>query len=99
MGSGAFHSRQRLIFVTAFRTISGTVLLLACGSLFGQSPNPEGIEFFEKNVRPLLAARCYGCHSSKLAKPMGGLLLASKPGFLRRGKSRVPVERHAHPHD
>ncbi len=91
MGSGAFHSRQRLIFVTAFRTISGAVLLLACGSLFAQSPNPEGIEFFEKNVRPLLAARCYGCHSSKLDKPMGGLLLDSRAGMLRGGKSGVPV--------
>src|SRR5258706_16137642 len=78
-------------FVTVFRTISGALLLLACRSLFGQSPNTEGIEFFEKNVRPLLAARCYGCHSSKLDKPMGGLLLDSRAGMLRGGKSGVPV--------
>src|SRR5437870_3503889 len=78
-------------FVTVFRTISGALLLLACRSSFGQSPNTEGIEFFEKNVRPLLAARCYGCHSSKIEKPMGGLLLDSKAGVLRGGKSGVPA--------
>ena len=77
--------------MTALRMISSAVLLLACCSLFGQSPNTESIEFFEKNVRPLLAARCYGCHSAKLDKPMGGLLLDSKAGMLRGGKSGVPV--------
>jgi hypothetical protein len=79
------------MIVSAPRTISSAVLLLACSSSFAQSPNPEGIEFFEKNVRPLLAARCYGCHSSKLDKPMSGLLLDSRAGMLRGGKSGVPV--------
>jgi Protein of unknown function (DUF1553)/Protein of unknown function (DUF1549)/Planctomycete cytochrome C len=74
--------------VPAFRTISG-VLLLTCGVAAAQSPTPDAIEFFEKNVRPLLAARCYGCHSSKLEKPMGGLTLDSKAGIVRGGKSGV----------
>lgn len=76
--------------MTAFRTISG-VLLLACGSAFAQSVNPEAIEFFEKNVRPLLAARCYSCHSSKVDKSMSGLLLDSRAGMSRGGKSGVSV--------
>ncbi|MDP8980680.1 MAG: PSD1 and planctomycete cytochrome C domain-containing protein [Acidobacteriota bacterium] len=54
-------------------------------------PTPEGVAFFEKNIRPLLASQCYACHSSKLAKPMGGLLLDSRAGMLRGGKSGVPV--------
>jgi len=74
--------------VSAFRNI---LLLLGCGSAFAQAPNIEGVEFFEKNVRPLLAARCYGCHSSKLEKPMSGLLLDSRAGMLRGWKSGVPV--------
>ena len=32
-----------------------------------------GVDFFEAKVRPLLAAKCYGCHSAKLPSPMAGL--------------------------
>ena len=50
---------------------------------------PEGVAYFEKNIRPLLAANCYACHSAKLPKPMGGLLLDTRAGMLRGGKSGV----------
>ncbi len=39
-------------------------------------------DFFESKVRPLLAAKCYSCHSAKLASPMGGLRFDS-PASLR----------------
>jgi hypothetical protein len=52
---------------------------------------PDGIAYFETHIRPLLAANCYGCHSAKLAKPMGGLFLDSRAGMLRGGKSGVPA--------
>ncbi len=56
--------------------------------LVGQSaPTANGVAYFETHIRPLLAANCYGCHSSKLPKPMGGLLLDSLAGMLRGGKS------------
>src|SRR5271155_2963728 len=51
----------------------------------------DGIAFFEKNIRPLLVERCYGCHSSKLAEPSGSLLLDSRAGMLRGGKTGIPV--------
>ena len=51
----------------------------------------QGTDYFEQHIRPLLAAKCYGCHSAKLTKPMGGLLLDSRAGMLRGGKSGVPV--------
>src|SRR5580765_2624568 len=54
-------------------------------------PAPAGVAYFETHIRPLLAANCYGCHSAKLPKPMGGLLLDSRAGMLRGGKSGVPV--------
>jgi hypothetical protein len=54
-------------------------------------PSPDGIAFFEARVRPLLAANCYGCHSTQAARPMGGLLLDSRAGMLRGGKSGVPA--------
>jgi len=77
----------------AFRFL--TILVLA-GLSFAQSVeqrstgSPEGIAFFEKNVRPLLASRCYGCHNSAQLKPMGGLVLDSRAGMLRGGQSGVP---------
>src|SRR5438105_4688211 len=52
---------------------------------------PDGLTYFEQNIRPLLATNCYGCHSAKLEKPMGGLLLDSRAGMLKGGKSGVPA--------
>ncbi|MCU1262354.1 MAG: hypothetical protein JWO80_5239 [Bryobacterales bacterium] len=48
--------------------------------LGAQSP---GVELFEKEIRPLLVNKCYGCHSSKLKTPMGGLALDTKSGTQR----------------
>jgi hypothetical protein len=53
--------------------------------------NADGIAFFETRIRPLFAENCYSCHSSKLAKPMGGLALDSKAGMLRGGLTGVPA--------
>ena len=54
---------------------------------WAQSP---GTEFFEKEIRPVLAEKCYGCHSSKLKSPMGGLVLDTKAG-VRSGGNGGPV--------
>jgi hypothetical protein len=67
------------------------ILFLPIALAAQTAPSPDGIAFFEKNIRPLLAANCYGCHSSKLDKPMGGLLLDSRAGMMRGGKSGVAV--------
>ena len=71
---------------SALCRLAGVFSLSVLG--FAQS---EGIEFFEKNIRPLLADRCYGCHSSKVNPPMAGLLLDSQAGTLRGGKSGAPA--------
>ena len=55
-------------------------LLLCATTLYGQTA--EGVAYFEKNIRPLLASNCYGCHSSKLARPMKGLMLDTRAGVL-----------------
>src|SRR5436190_2925002 len=48
---------------------------------------PTGSEFFEKKIRPLLAERCYPCHSARAGKASGGLTLDSRDGLLRGGDS------------
>src|SRR5579871_1684432 len=45
-----------------------------------------GIEFFESKVRPVLAERCYGCHSHATQKAMGNLYLDSREAMIRGGK-------------
>ena len=75
---------------TSVSVVRLTALLACAVSLLAQ-PTPDGIEFFEKNIRPLLATHCYGCHSSKLDQPMSGLTLDTRAGMLRGGKSRGPI--------
>ena len=39
--------------------------------------DPAGLEFFEKNVRPILSDRCYECHSANKNSSKGCLLYTS----------------------
>ncbi len=47
----------------------------------------QGIEFFEKKIRPVLANQCYECHSAKAESAEGGLVLDSREGIRRGGES------------
>jgi mono/diheme cytochrome c family protein len=47
--------------------------------------DPAALEFFEKHVRPVLASRCYECHSAKLDEPKGGLRADSLAALLAGG--------------
>ncbi|WP_164103595.1 PSD1 and planctomycete cytochrome C domain-containing protein [Candidatus Laterigemmans baculatus] len=48
---------------------------------------PEAVEFFERQVRPLLAAKCFACHSDATDEPKGGLRLDSLDAVLHGGDS------------
>ncbi|NBV24399.1 MAG: DUF1553 domain-containing protein [Proteobacteria bacterium] len=71
---------------------------LACVSLFGSAAvraagtfPPEDLEFFEKRIRPLLAERCFECHSAGAPKLKGGLRLDSRDAALKGGDTRAAV--------
>ena len=49
------------------------------------APSPEEVEFFEKHVRPVLAAKCFSCHGPNQQK--GGLRLDSRAALLAGGDS------------
>lgn len=72
-------------------------LLLACcrpGVLADDSarePSPADIEFFEKKIRPLLAERCYSCHSGKAKTIQGGLRLDSLAAMQTGGDSGTAI--------
>src|SRR5262249_3221573 len=52
-----------------------------------RAADAEGMDFFEKRVRPLLADRCYRCHSDRAKKLRGGLRLDTREGLLEGGNS------------
>ncbi len=65
------------------------------GALFLLRPasaqDPELLDFFEKKIRPVLAERCYKCHSAGAESIKGGLLLDSREAILRGGSSGPAV--------
>jgi hypothetical protein len=67
--------------------VPGILACLFASPLPAQSPS---VEFFEKEIRPVLVEKCYGCHSSKLKSPMGGLVLDTKAG-VKRGGNGGPI--------
>jgi hypothetical protein len=63
------------------------VFLVAVVAAFPLFCDP-GVDFFEAKVRPLLAAKCYACHSVKLASPMGGLRF-DDPATVQKSAARI----------
>ncbi len=59
---------------------SGLILALSLPAFCAADPN----EFFESKIRPVLANKCYACHS---ATRMGGLDLTSREAALKGGNS------------
>src|SRR4051794_31655115 len=57
----------------------------------GGAPSQEGVEFFEKKIRPLLVENCFRCHSASSEKLKGSLKLDSREAALRGGESGKPA--------
>ena len=49
------------------------------------APTRGQVEFFENKIRPILAERCYECHSAGAKKVKGGLLLDFRDGWMKGG--------------
>jgi hypothetical protein len=76
----------------------GWVILLVFGLAGAQgnrtvvrAATPEELKFFESEVRPLLAAKCYKCHGKD--KQKGGLRLDSLARLLKGGESGAALVR------
>jgi len=61
------------------------VLLALPASGRSAEPDAAALEFFEKEVRPLLVTHCYECHAD--GEHSGGLALDSRAGLLAGGDS------------
>jgi len=84
--------RTPFVFPVNISPLAALALFLAitAGRLCAASSEAAGVEFFEKQVRPLLVARCYDCHSAE-QKIKGGLALDSRETTLKGGDSGVAL--------
>ncbi len=75
------------------RVLAWSVALAACVAPLakGAGTESEQFEFFERQVRPLLARHCYQCHSSQAPTVFAELHLDSEEGLLRGGRSGPAV--------
>jgi hypothetical protein len=69
------------------------MVLIVCASLASTGSATAGPEdeFFETRIRPLLAERCFSCHSHTSGKSKGGLKLDRRDTVFRGGDSGPAV--------
>lgn len=98
ISSHSFESKNRARFILQpiramlTHTIGlSLILLFAHTAVASDDPNAVGMEYFEKQVRPLLAKHCYQCHSKRSKEVEGRLLLDSREGWLEGGESGLSV--------
>ena len=61
------------------------ILLAAFVVLTPSAQSQDGVDFFERKIRPVLVEHCYSCHSAELKKNKGGLQLDTREGLLAGG--------------
>ena len=78
--------------------IPRTLLCAVAGGFMGvaapvlaQDFSPQGLEFFEKKIRPVLVERCYKCHSVTSEKLKGNLHVDSRSGMIKGGDTRAAL--------
>jgi len=66
--------------------LPGTTTLAAAGPATPALASSD-LQFFENKIRPVLADKCYKCHSKEADKVRGGLLLDSREALLHGGNT------------
>jgi cytochrome c553 len=84
--------RPRARIFRGARTVVLPLLWLAASPLFAAPASTPALksndlQFFETKIRPLLADKCYKCHSKDADKVRGGLLLDSREALLHGGNT------------
>ena len=70
---------------------AGSALFVCLTVALASPTDPASLEFFEKEIRPLLAGRCYECHSAQTATPFAGLRLDRREDLIKGGVSGPAV--------
>ncbi|MDA0587595.1 MAG: PSD1 and planctomycete cytochrome C domain-containing protein [Planctomycetota bacterium] len=89
-----------MVHLPRFAVMLGFLALVFCNSSLvpaqdAKTDSPEftvgQLEFFETKVRPLLAERCYSCHSGKAKALKAGLRLDAREHVLKGGDSGTSI--------
>lgn len=79
--------RSQVLLILCFTLMFCTEFALVPTSAQERVSPAEGLEFFEKRVRPLLVEHCYECHSGNAERIEGSLFLDSRKAHLTGGDS------------
>ncbi len=74
----------------SIRLLIASLTLAGLAAADPAASDPAGIEFFERQIRPLLAEACYSCHSAEAKKLKGALRVDTYAGMLVGGTSKKP---------
>ena len=94
-------SQTHFLLVNTLATGALSIALVAPDAWAGagrSTPQKDaaGVEFFEKNIRPIFAEHCYQCHSDQELPPKGNLRLDG-PEWIRKGGNQGPVIEPGYP--
>src|SRR5262245_41904501 len=76
---------HRAPVVRAVAAVAVVAALASARVIAGQPDQTGAVEFFEKEIRPLLVEKCHSCHGGK--KTRGGLRLTERQAVLEGGNS------------
>ena len=82
----------RSIAVLGFLCTSAAFAAESDNAAHAEKISPDQLAFFEKKIRPVLAAKCYKCHSAESEKVKGGLLLDTREGIRAGGETGHAIE-------
>src|SRR5262245_42471636 len=86
LASSASRPTTRPAMRLSLLTSTGVVLTVLAQSRASE-PSRDGVDIFEKPIRPVLVERCYSCHSASADKVRGGLLLDTADAVRKGGDS------------
>lgn len=80
-------------FGISLKLLGAVVVGFSCSATWsrGEEFSPQGIEFFETKIRPVLVERCHKCHSAESVKLKGGLHIDTREGILKGGDTRAAI--------
>jgi hypothetical protein len=79
--------RSALPFLKASMIAAILLSVPTARSEINETPGKAQVEFFERNIRPVLSSKCYKCHSADSKDVKGGLLLDTREGIREGGDS------------
>jgi mono/diheme cytochrome c family protein len=78
--------------LSAFACLAGAAALRAADTpAVASAIAPNDLQFFESKIRPILADRCYKCHSHDADKVKGGLMLDTREALMHGGNSGASI--------